>query len=125
MSSVKSGGGSRCSARDFSPSRSTSMNVWMSGWRTIWRQAMCLWEKKLSVSARLVRRWMKLATWRDGEMPSRRSGRRSHPPCSDYLSKEGSIMGPHMYLYERAREAYYQDLRRDMEEKRKLSLFPR
>jgi hypothetical protein len=33
-------------------------------------------------------------------------------------------MSPHMYLYERAREAYYHDLRRDMEERRRLSLIP-
>jgi hypothetical protein len=33
-------------------------------------------------------------------------------------------MDPHMYLYERAREAYYRDLRRDMEERRRLSLLP-
>jgi hypothetical protein len=33
-------------------------------------------------------------------------------------------MGPQMYLYERAREAYYRDLRRDMEERRRLFLLP-
>jgi len=29
-----------------------------------------------------------------------------------------------MYLYEKAREAYYHDLRREMEERRRLSLLP-
>jgi len=29
-----------------------------------------------------------------------------------------------MYLYEKAREAYYHDLRRQMEERRRLSLLP-
>ncbi len=33
-------------------------------------------------------------------------------------------MGPTMYLYEKAREAYYHDLRREMEERRRLSLLP-
>ena len=33
-------------------------------------------------------------------------------------------MGPNMYLYEKAREAYYHDLRRQMEERRRLSLLP-
>lgn len=33
-------------------------------------------------------------------------------------------MGPHMYLYERAREAYYCDLRCDMEGRRRLFLLP-
>ncbi len=33
-------------------------------------------------------------------------------------------MGPTMYLYEKAREAYYHDLRRQMEERRRLSLLP-
>jgi hypothetical protein len=33
-------------------------------------------------------------------------------------------MGPSMYLYEKAREAYYHDLRREMEERRRLSLLP-
>ena len=34
-------------------------------------------------------------------------------------------MGPDMYLYEKAREAYYHDLRRQMEERRRLSQLPR
>ena len=34
-------------------------------------------------------------------------------------------MGPSMYLYEKAREAYYHDLRRQMEERRRLSHLPR
>src|SRR6266568_3767246 len=34
-------------------------------------------------------------------------------------------MGPTMYLYEKAREAYYHDLRRQMEERRLLVLLPR
>jgi hypothetical protein len=33
-------------------------------------------------------------------------------------------MIPHMYLYERAREAYYHDLRCEMEESRLLALLP-
>jgi hypothetical protein len=33
-------------------------------------------------------------------------------------------MGPTMYLYEKSREAYYHDLRRQMEEKHRLSLLP-
>jgi hypothetical protein len=33
-------------------------------------------------------------------------------------------MGPTMYLYEKAREAYYHGLRRQMEERRRLSLLP-
>ena len=34
-------------------------------------------------------------------------------------------MGPTMYLYEKAREAYYHDLRRQMEERRLPVLLPR
>ncbi len=34
-------------------------------------------------------------------------------------------MGPTMYLYEKAREAYYHDLRRQMEERRLLVRLPR
>jgi hypothetical protein len=34
-------------------------------------------------------------------------------------------MGPTMYLYEKAREAYYHDLRRQMEERRLLAHLPR
>ena len=34
-------------------------------------------------------------------------------------------MGPHMYLYERAREVCYHDLRRDMQERRRRALLPR
>jgi hypothetical protein len=34
-------------------------------------------------------------------------------------------MGPNMYLYEKAREAYYHDLRRQMEERRLLVRLPR
>ena len=34
-------------------------------------------------------------------------------------------MGPSMYLYEKAREAYYHDLRRQMEERRLLAHLPR
>ena len=33
-------------------------------------------------------------------------------------------MGPNMYLYEKAREAHYQDLRREMEVRRLLSRLP-
>lgn len=33
-------------------------------------------------------------------------------------------MGPNMYLYEKAREAYYHDLRRQMEERRLLVCLP-
>jgi len=33
-------------------------------------------------------------------------------------------MNPHMYLYERAREVYYHDLRREMEESRLQALLP-
>ena len=34
-------------------------------------------------------------------------------------------MGSNMYLYEKAREVHYQDLQREMAEKRKLSHLPR
>ena len=34
-------------------------------------------------------------------------------------------MGPNMYLYEKAREAYYQDLQREMAENRLLAHLPR
>jgi hypothetical protein len=34
-------------------------------------------------------------------------------------------MGPNMYLYEKAREAYYHDLRHQMEERRLLAHLPR
>ncbi len=34
-------------------------------------------------------------------------------------------MGPNMYLYEKAREVHYQDLRREMAESRRLSHLPR
>jgi hypothetical protein len=34
-------------------------------------------------------------------------------------------MGPNMYLYEKAREAHYQDLQREMAENRRLSHLPR
>jgi hypothetical protein len=34
-------------------------------------------------------------------------------------------MGPSMYLYEKARDARYQDLQRDMAESRRLSHLPR
>jgi hypothetical protein len=34
-------------------------------------------------------------------------------------------MGPNMYLYEKAREAHYQDLRREIEARRLLSRLPR
>ena len=34
-------------------------------------------------------------------------------------------MGPNMYLYEKAREAHYYDLQREMAEKRRLSPLPR
>ncbi len=34
-------------------------------------------------------------------------------------------MGPTMYLYEKAREAYYHDLRREMEEQRLQARLPR
>ena len=34
-------------------------------------------------------------------------------------------MGPTMYLYEKAREVHFQDLRREMAESRKLSHLPR
>ena len=34
-------------------------------------------------------------------------------------------MGPCMYLYEKAREVHYQDLRREMAESRRLSHLPR
>ena len=33
-------------------------------------------------------------------------------------------MGPNMYLYEKAREAYYHDLRRQQEERRLLAQLP-
>ena len=33
-------------------------------------------------------------------------------------------MGPNMYLYEKAREVHYQDLRREMAESRRLSHLP-
>lgn len=34
-------------------------------------------------------------------------------------------MGSNMYLYEKAREVHYQDLQREMAEKRRLSHLPR
>ena len=34
-------------------------------------------------------------------------------------------MGPNMYLYEKAREVHYQDLRREVEKSRRLSHLPR
>jgi len=34
-------------------------------------------------------------------------------------------MGPNMYLYEKAREAHYQELRRETEKRRRLSRLPR
>jgi hypothetical protein len=34
-------------------------------------------------------------------------------------------MGPNVYLYEKAREAYYHDLRHQMEERRLLAHLPR
>ncbi len=34
-------------------------------------------------------------------------------------------MGPNMYLYEKAREAHYQDLLREAEKRRRLSQLPR
>ena len=34
-------------------------------------------------------------------------------------------MGPNMYLYEKAREVHYQDLRREMAENRRLLHLPR
>ncbi len=34
-------------------------------------------------------------------------------------------MGPNMYLYEKAREAHYQDLQREMAENRLLAHLPR
>jgi hypothetical protein len=34
-------------------------------------------------------------------------------------------MGPNMYLYEKAREAHYQDLQREIVESRRLSHLPR
>lgn len=34
-------------------------------------------------------------------------------------------MGPHMYLYEKAREVHYQDLRRQADKKRLLEQLPR
>lgn len=34
-------------------------------------------------------------------------------------------MGPNMYLYEKAREAHEQDLRREAEKRRRLSHLPR
>jgi hypothetical protein len=34
-------------------------------------------------------------------------------------------MGPNMYLYEKAREAYYHDLRRQIEERHLLAHLPR
>jgi hypothetical protein len=34
-------------------------------------------------------------------------------------------MGPNLYLYEKAREAHYHDLQREMAEKRRLSHLPR
>ena len=34
-------------------------------------------------------------------------------------------MGPNMYLYEKAREAHYQDLQLEMKEKRLLARLPR
>jgi hypothetical protein len=34
-------------------------------------------------------------------------------------------MGPHMYLYEKAREVHYQDLRRQAEKERLLAQLPR
>ncbi len=33
-------------------------------------------------------------------------------------------MGPNMYLYEKAREVHYQDLRREAEKSRRLSQLP-
>jgi len=33
-------------------------------------------------------------------------------------------MGPNMYLYEKAREVHYQDLRREVEKSRRLSHLP-
>jgi hypothetical protein len=43
----------------------------------------------------------------------------------DYLKKGDYPVGHNMYLYEKVREAHYQDLLREAEKRRRLSCLPR